>query len=361
MTTQPSSADLFRLLPGGWLNLIETHPRDASPDRQFMGACISCGKGHRTPNCSYSPDGLWHCFACSAGGSAVDYVKLSLKCDTSAAFAHLRHQAGLPPLTSRKTRRPKPDYLERGKTMFQAALKRVGEPAPALDIYCKRFRGIQARQYVVGQKGSVRWLPLDDPVLSKQEWRMNQSITKHLKKHGIDKISDRSKAGLLLISYQNQKGDIGCVELDLIGSNGKRPDQQTGDKEARYRKYYGSPKGYICPVFDKSSGQAMTISEGWTTALMSARALHQRGEADGAEIKAALACGSSSNMSSLTSENVKAWADQLGCPQIILLADGDAAGRLAARSAARACRAADLPAVIVPFPAGKDAADYGAE
>lgn len=72
---------------------VSMHPFVDGDDRQ-RGAC----PWHTDPTASlYATDAIWHCFACHAGGNAVDWIMRRDKVDRTRAGELLQAHLGAEP------------------------------------------------------------------------------------------------------------------------------------------------------------------------------------------------------------------------------------------------------------------------
>lgn len=60
----------------------------------LAGRCALCGVGHESLRVTPAK-GLWHCFACRRGGSAIQWVMALENATFAEAIAKLRARAGL--------------------------------------------------------------------------------------------------------------------------------------------------------------------------------------------------------------------------------------------------------------------------
>lgn len=306
------------------VRLVGDHVALKSKGREFVGCCPF--HDDHSPSMYVVPQkGIFYCFACGAGGNALDFVMRHHKMEFVEALKHLAERAGIE-LTPRK--RPRPgEAAEAGGTLTRAEMVEANrftseffrtvfkhsEHGRAARETCER-RGISAEmieQFGVGAAPD-RW---DGLTLTASQKGVRAEALRAL---GLTKDRERGTGvydafrNRLMFPIQDQMGRV-------VGFGGRRLNDEDEPK------YINSPES---PLFEKSKtlygfGQAFraiqdarvaVVVEGYIDVI----ACHQAGVRN---VVATLG-------TSLTAEHARVL--QRVCDSVVLVFDGDDAGSRAA-------------------------------
>lgn len=297
----------------------------------------------KTPSFSVNEaEGFFYCFGCQAGGDVLDFYQRVNGLEFKDALEQLAAEAGI----ELKAFKPDPEYDERQK------LKRLcHEMHEAAQEYYRRnlsqATGDVARTYLQKRGAADETVAAFGLGASPDEW---QGLANYLKSRGYTP-EQGVQAGLLA---QNDRGNIydrfrGRLIFPIQNLSGQViafGGRILTDGEPKYLNSSDTPiykKGeHLYGLFQ--ARQAMTRSKRaiLTEGYMDVLSLHQFGYTD--------ACGVLGT--ALTQDQVKRLAGF--CSRMVLIFDGDAAGRKAALRSAEMILQFGTKCSVVLMPDGED-------
>lgn len=350
--------------------------------RSFTGLCPF--HKEKTPSFHVSPDrGFFHCFGCKESGSAVDFLMKALGLSFQESITMLAERAGVPIEEVRggaaereatAARRAKDDLYavnQLAATYYEQCLYGGKLPLARYAFEELARRGLDPRGRESGET-------LDPVLHALQAFRIGYApygwdgLTTYLRTQGVSPVA-AEKVGLLVPRqsgggyYDRFRHRLMFAVVDVLGrvvawsaraladpseeelaAEGLSPERRDGPPA----KYVNSPES---PIYTK--GEHLF-------GLHQARqAIRQKGHAilveGNFDVVALHARGLSNVAAPLGTAFTEAQAKLLKrfAPEVVLLFDGDAAGRKATRAARGAVRAGGLSARAATLPAGKDPDD----
>jgi len=297
----------------------------------------------KTPSFSVSEtEGFFYCFGCQAGGDVIDFYQRVNGLEFKDALEQLAQEAGIE-LTAFK---PDPEYDERQK------LKRLcHEMHEAAQEYYRRnlnqATGDTARAYLRRRGMNAEMVSAFGLGASSDDW---QGLSEYLKTRGYTP-EQGVQAGLLSKNdrgkmYDRFRGRLIYPIQNLSGQVIAFGGRILTDGEPKYLNSSDTPiykKGeHLYGLFQ--ARQAMTRSKRaiLTEGYMDVLSLHQFGYTD--------ACGVLGT--ALTQDQVKRVAGF--CSRMVLIFDGDTAGRKAALRSAEMILQYGVSCSVVLMPDGED-------
>ena len=309
--------------------------------RGYTGICPF--HGDKDPSLSVTPEkGLWYCFGCHEGGTAIQFIMKRENLDFADAVRFLAqlYNIPLPEMSSdpdAPRRRTLYDINDRARDLYVKILK------------SKKF-GIHYRQYLYkrGFKGKT--------IL---EYRVGASlpawnfITKKLLSEGFTE-EELINAGLAIKHqtgrlYDRFRGRLMIPIIDTLDRTLGFGARAMGDDQP---KYINSPES---PIFQKSKilfglnlaknacreSRRLIIMEGYTDVMHA----HEAGVANCCAVMG----------TALTREHIPILARF--AEEVVLSFDGDEAGRRATLKSILELGDVDFSLKVLPLPEGKDPAD----
>ena len=295
------------------------------------------------PSFTVSPDkGFYYCFGCQASGDIIEFYKNINGLDFSEAVRQLARDAGIQVIED------KPGRSEKERNRFSTA-QEVNSQAGRffIDMYWS-VQGETAREYAGSRNISLEMQKEFRLGWSPDGW---QNLTDFLKRKGFSP-EDGICAGVL---SKNQKGRIydrfrsrlifPIISLSgmVVAFGGRILD----DGEPKYLNSSESPvykKGdHLYGLFQARKYITRTRKVFLTEGYLDVIALHQHGFAN--------SCGILGT--ALTSSQVTRLSGL--CREVVLLFDGDRAGRSAAFRSAEMLLKAGMKCRVLTFPEGEDA------
>lgn len=333
--------------------------------RSWIGLCPF--HKEKSPSFHVTPErGIFHCFGCSEHGSAIDYVMKTEGVGFPDAVRSLAERAGIE-LEENST--PEERREEMAQRRARDDLFRVNDLAAAyFEQMLREHPHARLARDELSHRGLVSQAPLDTIANALQAFRIGYApsgwdgLAGHLRAAGVSPIA-AEKVGLLLARqgssghYDRFRHRLMFAILDLqgrvVGFSGRilpDPDHGKIDKEAG--KYVNSPESPIYKKGDTVFGlyQArQSIRQGEQAVVVEGNfdvvSLHARGIQN---VVAPLGTAFTTEQAAL----IKRF-----CPEVVLLFDGDAAGRKAIRASREPCRKAGLHVRAATLPEGKDPDD----
>lgn len=333
--------------------------------RKTRGAWIGLCPFHkeRTGSFRVVPErGTYHCFGCGEHGNVIDFVMKTEGMNFPDAVRWLADLASIDiPDTRDPAVREAEERRKRARDALYAAMnvatmfyERMLHEHPDARVAQEELARRGLNPYRDDQGGAV--LRAFRVGYAPSEWA---SLSAHLKKNGIDPgVSE--KAGLVLPRssgaghYDAFRNRLMFAVHDLQGrivafSGRILPHPQTGLVDKESGKYINSPE---TPIYSKSatvfglhhakqaireSGQAIVVEGNFDVVSLHARGIPH--------VVAPLG-------TAFTTE--QAQAIKRFASEVVLVFDGDAAGRKATKAAREPCKAAKLQARAAPLPDGID-------
>ncbi len=295
------------------------------------------------PSFTVSPDkGFYYCFGCQASGDLIEFYKNINGLDFSEAVRQLAREAGI----EISVNAPGRDREERNKVSISQEVNSLAGKF-FLDVF-RSGQGESARKYLLSRKISEDMIGEFRLGWSPGGW---QALTDFLEKKGFSP-DDGVLAGVL---SRNQQGKIydrfrsrlifPIISLSgmVVAFGGRILDEG----EPKYLNSSESPvykKGdHLYGLFQARKFITQTRQVFLTEGYLDVIALHQHGFTN--------SCGILGT--ALTYSQVTRLAGL--CKEVILLFDGDRAGRNAAFRSAEMLLGAGLGCRVLTFPEGEDA------
>ncbi|WP_428386616.1 DNA primase [Mucisphaera sp.] len=314
--------------------------------REFVGLCPF--HDDRNPSMCVVPEKqIFHCFVCGAGGDVFSFVMRYHRLSFPEALKHLAERAGIE-LTGRRQQR---------NDGQKALRQRIAEANDlALRFFRSRLRdeqtGAEARAYLAGRGISHEMIERFEMGYAPDDWDV---MSKAVAAKGLDR--EAFVAAGLIAKRDRGEGYFDRLRHRLvfpIGDALGRPVAFGGRRlrEEDNPKYWNSPE---TELFHKSSTlfglhlakraiigtKTAVIVEGYTDVI----AAHQ---AERENVVATLG-------TALTAEHVKGL--RRFAERIVLVFDGDEAGRRAADRAVEAFLTEEVDTAVAILPGGQDPAD----
>ena len=322
-----------------------TELRCAGTDR-LVGSCPL--HDERTPSFTVSPGKqLFKCFGCDAGGDAFSLVQLKEGLDFPAALELLARRAGI-----------EPQYLDEDPRAEARRRRRARELVPldrAAEFYAQHLRSprspaaVRAAEYLasrgisdaVRDRFKIGFAPTDDTALLSAA-RAAGFVTKEMRDVGL--VTRPRGGGPLQDRFRGQLMFPVCdVQGRVLGFGARKLGN------ARGPKYVNSPAGAIYSKGQLLFGAhharaaaakagAIVVVEGYLDAL----AMHQAG-----------ICNTVALMGTAATEHQIAALKRLA-PSVVLMLDGDEAGRQATIRAGALAQRAGMTTLVASLPDGGD-------
>lgn len=330
--------------------------------RSWVGLCPF--HKERSPSFHVTPErGIFHCFGCGEHGNAFDFLMKVEGLSFPESVRRLAERAGV---EIEENRSPAARREEDAARKMREDL--YGINALAASFY-ERMMGEHPHGKLaleeLGRRGLVPTAPTDPIATALQGFRVGYApaewagLTAFLRQQGVSP-SAAEQAGLLLPRssgggfYDRFRNRLMFAVIDLqgrvVGFSGRiLPDPQTGLVDKETGKYINSPE---TPVYRKGE-----LVFGLFQARQSIRQAEQAVLVEGNFDVVSLHARGITNVvaplgTAFTPE--QATAIKRFAPEIVLLFDGDAAGRKAVRSAREPCKKAGLVARAATLPEGVD-------
>jgi DNA primase len=330
--------------------------------RSWVGLCPF--HKERSPSFHVTPErGIFHCFGCGEHGNAFDFLMKVEGLSFPESVRRLAERAGV---EIEENRSPAARREEDAARKMREDL--YGINALAASFY-ERMMGEHPHGKLaleeLGRRGLVPTAPTDPIATALQGFRVGYApaewagLTAFLRQQGVSP-SAAEQAGLLLPRssgggfYDRFRNRLMFAVIDLqgrvVGFSGRiLPDPQTGLVDKETGKYINSPE---TPVYRKGE-----LVFGLFQARQSVRQAEQAVLVEGNFDVVSLHARGITNVvaplgTAFTPE--QATAIKRFAPEIVLLFDGDAAGRKAVRSAREPCKKAGLVARAATLPEGVD-------
>jgi DNA primase len=333
--------------------------------RSWIGLCPF--HKEKSPSFHVTPErGVFHCFGCSEHGSAIDFVMKTEGVGFPDAVRSLAERAGIE-LEENST--PEERREEMAQRKARDDLFRVNDLAAAyFEQMLREHPHARLARDELGKRGLVSQAPLDPIANALQAFRLGYApsgwdgLAGHLRGAGVSPLA-AEKVGLLLARngssghYDRFRHRLMFAILDLqgrvVGFSGRiLPDPEHGKIDKEAGKYVNSPES---PIYKKGetvfglyqarqsvrqSEQAVVVEGNFDVVSLHARGIQN--------VVAPLGTAFTGEQAAL----IKRF-----CPEVVLLFDGDAAGRKAIRASREPCRKAGLHVRAATLPEGKDPDD----
>ena len=330
--------------------------------RSWIGLCPF--HKERTPSFHVTPErGMFHCFGCGEHGNAFDFLMKVEGLSFPESVRRLAERAGV---EIAENRSPAARKEEDAARKMREDL--YGINALAASFYERMMTEhphARLAQEELAKRGLVASAPTDPIATALQSFRLGYApaewagLTAYLRQQGVSPNA-AEQAGLLLPRasgggfYDRFRNRLMFAVIDLqgrvVGFSGRiLPDPQTGLVDKETGKYINSPE---TPVYRKGE-----LVFGLFQARQSIRQAEQAVLVEGNFDVVSLHARGISNVvaplgTAFTPE--QATAIKRFAPEIILLFDGDSAGRKAVKAAREPCKKAGLVAKAATLPDGVD-------
>jgi DNA primase len=348
---------------------------------KFLGLCPF--HKEKTPSFNVNPErGFFHCFGCKESGGPIDFVMKMDGLTFPEAVRILAERAGIeiaeqndPAVREAAAARKAKDDLYAvnalAATYFEHQL--WGGPGATPHPLAHHARGELRRRGMRDDDASSATSGWRDAV---QAFRIGYAppgwdgLTSYLRQHGVS-AGAGEKVGVLVPQksgsghYDRFRHRLVFAVIDVLGrvvafsaralpelsaeelaGMGMPPPRDGADKPA---KYINSPES---PIYQKGE-QLFGLHQARQSVRQAGRAVLVEGNFDVVSLHAA---GVTEVVAPLGTAFTGAQAKLLKrfAPEVVLLFDGDAAGRKATRSARQSCREGGLSARVAILPAGVD-------
>ncbi len=330
--------------------------------RSWVGLCPF--HKERTPSFHVTPErGIFHCFGCSEHGNAFDFLMKTEGLSFPEAVRRLAERAGI---EIEENRSPAARREEDAARKLRDDLYALNALAAAYyeQMLAEHPHGRLALEELA-RRGLVPGSPTDSIATALQSFRVGYApaewagLTAFLRQQGASP-SAAEQAGLLLPRsagggfYDRFRNRLMFAVIDLqgrvVGFSGRiLPDPQTGLVDKETGKYINSPE---TPIYRKGE-----LVFGLFQARQAIRQAEQAVVVEGNFDVVSLHARGISNVvaplgTAFTPE--QAAAIKRFAPEVVLLFDGDAAGRKAVKAAREPCKKAGLVARAATLPEGVD-------
>lgn len=333
--------------------------------RSWVGLCPF--HKERTPSFHVTPErGIYHCFGCSEHGNVIDFVMKVEGLTFPDAVRRLAERAGVEVEENRSEHQRREE-----ETARKARDELYAVNALAASFYEQMIaEHPQARlaQDELLRRGLQSTEPTDPVATALQSFRVGYApaewaaLAGYLRQNGVSPHA-AEQAGLLLPRsggggfYDRFRNRLMFAVIDLqgrvVGFSGRiLPDPQTGLVDKETGKYINSPE---TPIYRKGE-----LVFGLFQARQAVRQAEQAVVVEGNfDVVSLHARGITNVVAPLgTAFTVEqATALKRFAPEVVLLFDGDAAGRKAVRSAREPCKKASLMVRAATLPEGVDPDD----
>lgn len=335
--------------------------------RSWVGLCPF--HKEKTPSFHVNPDrGFFHCFGCKESGSAIDFLIKHEGYTFPEAVRALAERAGIPVEETRS--REQTSEAERQK---RAKEDLYAVNALAATYWEEQLRKHEMREYALEELQKRGLVPGSDPKIDDalQAFRIGYAppgwdgLTSFVKAQGVSPVAAETVGLLvprssgsgyydrfrhrLMFAVMDPQGRVvafsGRALRDIPGTQNER----SGDRGGPPPKYVNSPES---PIYTK--GQMLFgIHQARHAIRQAERAVLVEGNFDVVSLHAR---GITNVVAPLGTAFTVDQAKLLKrfAPEVVLLFDGDEAGRKAARLSREAVREAGLSARIAQLPDGKD-------
>jgi len=330
--------------------------------RSWVGLCPF--HKERSPSFHVTPErGMYHCFGCGEHGSAVDFVMKTEGLSFPEAVRLLAERGGIEIEETRTERQRKDEDQARKARDDLFAVN-----ALAASFYERMLdehpHGKLAHEELA-RRGLVPSAPTDLIATALQAFRVGYApaewaaLAAFLRQQGVSP-NVAEQAGLLLPRssgggfYDRFRNRLMFAVVDLqgrvVGFSGRiLPDPQTGLVDKETGKYINSPE---TPVYRKGE-LVFGLYQARQAVRQSERAVLVEGNFDVVSLHARGITNVVAPLGTAFTPE-QAAAIKRFAPEVVLLFDGDAAGRKAVKSAREPCKKANLVAKAATLPEGVD-------
>ena len=337
--------------------------------RSWTGLCPF--HKEKSPSFYVTPErGVFHCFGCAEHGSAIDFIMKTEGVSFPDAVRSLAERAGieLEESSTVEERREEASQKRQREDLF-----RVNDLAAAyFEQMLREHPHASLGRAEIERRGLVSTAPLDAVANALQAFRLGYApsgwdgLTSHLRAAGISPVA-AERVGLLVSRsggpghYDRFRHRLMFAILDLqgrvVGFSGRvLPDPDSGQIDKEAGKYVNSPES---PIYKKGD-TVFGLFQARQTIRQSEQAIVVEGNFDVVSLHARGVTNVVAPLGTAFTAEQAALLKRF-CPEVVLLFDGDAAGRKAIRSSREPCRKAGLAVRAATLPEGKDPDDIARE
>ncbi len=333
--------------------------------RSWIGLCPF--HRERTPSFHVTPErGIFHCFGCGEHGNVIDFLMKTEGVSFPEAVRQLAERAGIEVEENRSDKQRREDDAFRKTREELYAVNNLA--ARFFETMLDEHPNARLAREELARRELVPSGPTDAIATALQSFRVGYApaewaaLAGYLRQQGVTPhIAEQ--AGLLLPRstgggfYDRFRNRLMFAVVDLqgrvVGFSGRvLPDPQTGVVDKETGKYINSPE---TPVYKKGD-----LVFGLFQARQAVRQLEQAVVVEGNFDVVSLHARGILNVvaplgTAFTPE--QASAIKRFAPEVVLLFDGDAAGRKAVKAAREPCKKAGLVARAASLPEGVDPDD----
>lgn len=337
--------------------------------RSWTGLCPF--HKEKSPSFYVTPErGVYHCFGCGEHGSGIDFVMKTEGASFPEAVRGLAERLGI---ELEETATVEERREEAAVKRSRDDLFRVNDLSAAyFETMLREHPHARLARDEIARRGLVSQGPLDAVANALQAFRLGYApsgwdgLTGHLRASGISPLA-AEKVGLLVARgsgsghYDRFRHRLMFAILDLqgrvVGFSGRvLPDPETGQIDKEQGKYVNSPES---PIYKKGE-TVFGLFQARQTVRQSEQAVVVEGNFDVVSLHARGITNVVAPLGTAFTTEQAALIKRF-CPEVVLLFDGDAAGRKAIRSSREPCRKAGLHVRAATLPDGKDPDDIARE